>query len=455
MKHFKLYGILVSIFVVGIFSCKKNLVEETEFEQNPKISSIPPGNTLPSGLTNVSSTSLFEDDFNGTSYDTTKWFPRTGKRFNNQSVNLEANITQANGLLAINFKDDQGQPDVYSCGGLISRKAMGYGYYEARVALFTGSAGLHQSFWSFNASGFPETSVMFYNDLIPRNNSVIELDGFETDSRDGVAEYNNHTYIPSNTHPGGGNLGTYSTWFLAGYEWLPDRVNFYINGVYKNTRMFTGIYNVYAQQNLWLTALFIPTSPGGSNGWYDFGGHSPLTNPNAKMQVDYVRYFPSTATGINLIGNPSFEYNKGNSNLSLQDPVAWIETRSISGYNTDASKVEDVTVAQSAHTGEYRLRHESTSDYLTTTKQIINYIPNGNYKLTAWVKSSVHLTPSRMRALAFGGTDLDINIPQTNNWQLITIDNIYVSNNQAVVAFTSNAKAGEWIVVDDVKFEKK
>lgn len=448
-------GLLIGISLSSLYSCKKKQVFDAKLPPKTLIRD----NPIPSGVTGVTTTPLFEDDFDGTSYDNTKWFPRTGNRFDNQSVNLEANISTSSGILAIKFKNDQGQANTYSCGGLISRKPMGYGYYEARVALFTGSAGLHQSFWSYGAGGFPETSSMINNDLMPRLNSTLELDGFEADSRDGIAEANNHSYIPINIHPGGYNLGTYTSWFIAGYEWLPDRVNFYINGQYKHTRYFTGDYNLFAQQNLWLTALFVPTRTSNSiQSWYDFGGHQTLTDPSAKMQIDWVKYYPSTATGINWIGNSSFEYNKGNNTTpekDLQNPVGWIETQTIAGYNKDASRVENVATANTAHTGNYILRHDGTSDYLTTTKQIISYIPNGTYKLTAWIKSSAHTVASRMGVLGFGGTDLSLNIPITNTWQQITIDNITVSNNQAVVAFTSTANGGEWIVVDDVKFENK
>lgn len=399
------------------------------------------------------STPLFVDDFNGAVYDTATWIPRVGTRFNNLAVNSAANNVVDSGYLNIRFKDDQGGGGVYSCGGLLTKKTFGYGYYEARVKLFVGSAGLHQSFWQLGVSN----STLYNKDLIPGNSMIIENDAVEADSRDGIAEYNNHSYIPTAKSQGGTSMGAYTSWFTIGYEWLPDRVDFYINGIKKGSKsLTTAPYNVYAQQPVWLTAQYVPTCPypnTDSRYWYDFGGSQPLTDPNAKMQIDYFKFYAKPMVGTNLIGNPSFEYVKVSGvDIDLQQPVCWIETKSIPGYNPAASVIEASTAS---HGGSYRLRHDGASDYTTTTKQILSYIPNGLYKLTAWVKSSAHVAASRMRVVNCGSTVPDLELPQTNEWVQVTVDNVNVTNNQATIAFTSTAKANEWLTVDDVIFEAK
>ena len=440
------------------YSCKKplDLVSEGPAAQQ-SVSQLTAVTSVPTAITGVSSTPLFEDNFltttTGFEFDTLKWILRVGSmsKFDNKSINKIENLnTTTDGVLEINYKAENPSTNTYSGGGLISRKAMGYGYYEAKIALFTGSAGLHQSFWSLGTTH----SALYNDDLTPHYNQVVELDGIEADSKDAVGEYNNHVWSPTHSSPFPANLGTFITWVTIGYDWRKDRVDYYVDNVKKGTRYLTGVYDVYAQQNLWLTALFTPTSSG-SPGWYDFGGNVPLTDPNAKMKVAFVRYYPSTEVGVNLIGNPSFEYNSG-STAPLQDPISWIENRKASSYSDpNASKVQNMTGTGGAHSGSFGLSHDGTSNYFTTTKQIINYLPNGSYKLTAWVKGSVHVTPSKMRALGPGMTEKTIDLPVTNTWQLITIDNINVTNNEATIAFTSNALAGEWIAVDDVKFEKK
>lgn len=394
---------------------------------------------------------LFSDEFTGRSYDSIKWFPRTDvAHFDTVTVTDQAqNIRIVSGELFIDIKKVAGTHN-YTCGGLISKVPMGYGYYEARVAVFKTSAGVHQSFWNYGAGGFSTTANLVNQDLLPNKNTVLEIDGFEANSLDQVFQYNNHTYIPTHTASGGQTLGTRSSWCIVGFEWLPDKVNFYLDGTLIGHKDLTGIYSVYAPQQIWLTAKFIPTCHLSSGCWYDFGGNTPLTDPLASMKISYFKYYPNNnLTGINLLANPSFEYLQNG--VSLQDPIGWIETRSIAGYDPTASTVMQST---SAEDGGYLLTHTSTADYTTTTKQILSYISNGTYKLTAWVKSSSHVTPSRMRILNYGGTELYTNINTASTWQQITISGINVTNNQAVIAFTSTAKANEWIDVDNVSFEK-
>lgn len=219
-----------------------------------------------------------------------------------------------------------------------------------------------------------------------------------------------------------------------GYEWLPGQVKFYVNGILVRTMPFA---NLYGQSNFWLTGL-------ANNRHSGTLGSVPV---GTEMQVDYFRFYTSNLVGVNRITNGGFEYN--NSAMNLNYPMGWLEFSAV-----DSSLVfKDATYA---HSGEGVLWHRNTaSDYTVTTKQNLEHIPNGLYKLTAWIKSSGGQTSAQMRVLNHGGTELATNIPASAGWTQITIDNINVTSNKALVAFSSVALAGQWIKVDDVVFLQK
>lgn len=377
---------------------------------------------------------LFEDHFSGTSLNTNNWVCRTGDVFG--GINRQENVwvgsdSDSNTNLHMDFKYEDFNNDgtaEYTGGGVISRKNFGYGYYEVRAKLYGASKGLHQSFWTMGTSN----SVDVNSGLAPANNQVLEIDGFEVDSATpNTIGTNSHYYIPSHVSNGSANHSIDTTnWFVMGYEWLPGRINFYINNSLVRTITLS---QYYAPQNVWLTALATVTG---------FGGAVP-PNAGAQMQVDYFRFYGKKTEG-NLIGNNGFEYSYSTPND--QNPIGWIET----GDNTESSYINT-----DYYDGGYSLKHSSAASYNVTTKQILNYIPNSNYKLTAWVKSSGGQTEATMKATGYGGTDLSVNIPELGTWTQITIDNINVTNNNAVISFVSNAAASQWILVDKVEFIDK
>ncbi len=391
---------------------------------------------------------LYEDHFNGSSINYSDWFERTGIRLG--GVNLPQNVRVSNSILKIDYKyedfDNNGSNE-YTCGGIISKHNFGYGYYEVKARLYQDTLGLHQSFWNMgsNYNMFDAYTDLVEQDKMPYYNQVLEIDGFEVDSKKpNEINVNNHIYSPVRQFSAKSSIyRNTADWFTMGFEWLDGKINFYYNGDLVKTRNLTGIFDIYAPQNFWLTALATPDP-------IPFGGAAPPSGP-AMMEVDYLRYYAKKSNGLNLLGNASFEYNGSPVSPNLQHPVAWIETTS-SGYNSSASFVE---ASSFSRTGDHRLKHFSNSSYLATTKQILEYIPNGTYRLTAWVKGSGGQNKAQMRVIDYGGPELNYNIPQTNNWTKIIIDNINLTTNEVVIAFTSNASSGQWILVDDVVFENK
>ncbi len=441
--------VVLSISLV-LLSCKETLLNSDNTVLNSTTFGPPVGQNYQL---------LFEDEFNGNSCDD-NWFPRVDSTYaNGKSRNRAENVSIENGMAEISYRQISNNPVVHTGGGLISRKLFGYGYYEARIKFFKQSKGFHQSFWSLASGVTSFLRLSFEAGLYPRFSTVIEIDGVEFDSKPGSQiETNNLTYIPTRRSQGARKVGApASEWVVIGYEWLPGKIKYYVDGILKDEINLTGDFNVYSPQNIWITGLATPTFVSPETSYFDFGGHEPLTIPDAKMQVSYVKYWAKPSIGLNLLGNGSFEYIQQVSTTvsrGFEDPIGWIEPFApfVSGFNRDASRVE---TASDSKEGSNRLMHLATIPYLTTTKQILNAIPNGTYKLTAWVKSSAHSIPSNMSCSGFGNTEKFINIPISNNWVQITIDNINVTTNQVSISFNSTAQANEWIYVDDVVFKAK
>jgi hypothetical protein len=71
--------------------------------------------------------------------------------------------------------------------------------------------------------------------------------------------------------------------------------------------------------------------------------------------------------------------------------------------------------------------------------------------LSAWVKSSGGQNSAVIAARNFGGTDLSYSIGSPiGTWRRVTLPEVDVSNGQCKVAIVSDAKANNWVQVDDV-----
>lgn len=382
----------------------------------------------------------------GTQPNSADWFKRTGVRLGGYNYASQVNV--GNGTLNINFDYSGGQ---YKGGGIISTHTFGYGYYEIYCKLYRQTSGLHQSFWTMGINAATSDSAGYFlieDDKLPAYNQVLEIDGYEQNSNDGKLACNHHIYSPKHeasirqtTWPNPGN-----GWFKMGFEWRPDGITYYYDGVAIATKVLTSApWNLYAPQNFWLTALPVPN---GDFGW----GKAVPPVAGASMQVGSFKYYAKKLTGVNLIGNPGFEYSN-NEDASGKYPIGWIETRNY-GFDPDRGYV--TTNAANANFGSRYLVHGSyPTPYKCTTKQILEYIPHGTYKLTAHVRSSGGQKAAVMRVIQ-GGVERSINIPATLDWTAITLDNITVNSDELTIAFTSDTDGpGQWIAVDSVSLVAK
>lgn len=147
----------------------------------------------------------------------------------------------------------------------------------------------------------------------------------------------------------------------------------------------------------------------------------------------------SEETGINLLSNPGFEANE----FSYQ-PFGW------DTWSSNSQKVN--YVEDNGFMGSYKLSHWSEAAYQVSTYQTKYGITNGMYTLQARVKSSDGFNSNKMYIKNYGGYELNIDIPITDQWTQVTIPNIQVTNGQAEIGFWTDGNPNSWINVDNVQF---
>ena len=216
----------------------------------------------------------FSDEFKANDLNTNKWNYRTGTRLD--GLNLPGNVAVTNGQLHIYGRNETNvvaaTTYAFTCGGIITKQALGYGYYEIQALLNSSRRpGWHQSFW---------------------NIALNEVDGFEISSYSPSKVGLNLHYYPGGVHYGYGMNGSGSAYnyllpagqdssetnHIYGWEYTPKGVNWFVDGVKVMTSTLPG---PLAPAPMWITSL----------AWNE--GRAGIVAPS-DMQVNYCRYFTNS-----------------------------------------------------------------------------------------------------------------------------------------------------------------
>lgn len=376
-------------------------------------------------------TLLFEDHFRGDQLNHEIWFERTGERLG--GLNLSENVSVFDDNLHVIFSKIEKNGNVIPTGGgIISNELFGYGYYECRGKLFGSGGGLHSSFWSLGQ--------MSRTKDMPKFGNVIELDGYEVDSGTPHAINTNvHYYIGKHTSLGGfigdktaDDIDSSSDYFVMGYEWMPDRITFYLNG--QKVREIRAPKN-YAQQNLWLTALATDA--------FDEVNYEVLPG---ESKWDYIRFYTKDLPNVNLLGNGSFEYNI---NYGFEDqpdphfPVSWMVKGDVD-FNL-------ILLSDESFEGNCFLRQGGALHaFRVTCFQELTYIMNGTYTLTARVR----LNKAASKIVVTTDKNYTLEIPNVSSdiWTEIKIESIKVCGHQARIEIITCGDKDTWLDIDDIRF---
>jgi hypothetical protein len=184
----------------------------------------------------------FSDEFESSSLDAAKWDYRTGPRM--WSEQRPANVSVAGGMLRIALRREKAGPLDYTAGGVISRQAFQYGYYEAAVRMPKGR-GWHTSFWMMQNG--PKAGI---------EDRFQEIDVCEQDSSDHSSySVNWHSYKPhvSFGHKQITGPDLSAGFHLYGAEFTPAAVRFYFDDRLVHSIDISGV--PHFEQHIWLTSI--------------------------------------------------------------------------------------------------------------------------------------------------------------------------------------------------------
>ena len=187
----------------------------------------------------------WSDEFDGARVDITKWVYRTDSK--HWSTQKPANASVANGYLVIALGKESAGDKQYSGGGVISRQAFRFGYYESRFRIVAGK-GWHSSFWMMGHDGSGGTAT---------GATRLELDVIENDSIDpasyGVTVHKWEGQHQSYGHKNIGVSPPLSEFHVFGCEYTPTEVRYFLDGRLVQTVDVSKL--PHGDLNIWLTSI--------------------------------------------------------------------------------------------------------------------------------------------------------------------------------------------------------
>lgn len=155
---------------------------------------------------------------------------------------------------------------------------------------------------------------------------------------------------------------------------------------------------------------------------------SPLRNKKGNKQI---------------INNFSFEIDK----CKVNQPIGWTI-----GALTE-EMLNYVSTTEGGTEDEFCLRHYGNSAYRVKTEQRMTVPEQGVYRLRADIRCSSKHNKVYMYAKYYGGNKKQTNITACSEWTEMEINNIQIQNGYCTIGFYSNAPAGQWLEVDNVRLE--
>lgn len=163
--------------------------------------------------------------------------------------------------------------------------------------------------------------------------------------------------------------------------------------------------------------------------------------------------------GENVLPNGDFE-TVGSVNEVEENPqdttpgaqaVKNVAGKFFSKWTIYASPSADVAyMVPGGHSGEYcGVHYFETTQYTSSTCQLLAGLPSGSYGVTAWVKSSGGQKAAQLVVKA-GGKNHVANIPATDSWTQVSVMDVPVSEGTLEVSIWSEAQSGQWVMYDDL-----
>ncbi|MCW9706075.1 CBM96 family carbohydrate-binding protein [Fodinibius salsisoli] len=231
----------------------------------------------------------WQDDFNSTSLDTSKWYYRyLGPRHDGYNDTTTVEVANDNLFIKV-YTDTVDNAPRHHTGMIATHKRFTYGKFEARVA-FTNVSGSWSAFWL--------QSPTMGNPIGDPENAGMEIDVVETLSSDGRVHHNLHWDGYSSDHKTAGyitgdkgaNSGNYH---IYTFEWTPDYYKFYVDG--EHTWTYSGPIS-QTQEYVILSSEVKNYNTGTWAGPIPSKGYGSLASSSTIMKVDYVKWYELSDT---------------------------------------------------------------------------------------------------------------------------------------------------------------
>ena len=230
---------------------------------------------------------VWEDHFEGTQLDTTKWsrIPKGGSDWNRHMSTSDAVFRMENGklfLLGINNPDTISDPRPFITGGIWSKNKFAFQYGRIEIRAKLGSA---QGAW-------PAMWMLAELDKYGKYPMNGEIDIMEHLNYDKIIYQTTHSHYTLNlghkdNPPHGGTAAIESEEYNTyGISWYPDKIVFQLNG--KDTFTYPRVEGVDSSQWPYDQPFYILIDQQLGGSWVGKVDHSQLP---IEMEIDWVKVY--------------------------------------------------------------------------------------------------------------------------------------------------------------------
>ncbi|HWV47969.1 MAG TPA: glycosyl hydrolase 53 family protein [Microbacterium sp.] len=208
--------------------------------------------------------------------------------------------------------------------------------------------------------------------------------------------------------------------------------------------------NGHGRGLIWWEPTWLPVAGanwGSEAGKIDNGDTGVLSNPwDNQTLFDWNGEALSTLDVFGETPPPNLAINGGfEQDGYTSTPTGWgVWTQN--AVDTNAVFTQDPAVV-----GTYKLSFWKASAYTASAYQVKSGLASGTYRVSAWVLSSGGQNSAYLYAKGYGSAEQQAAVPASStDWQRVSID-VHVTNGNLEFGIYTNANAGNWVNVDDVK----
>ncbi|MDO5398621.1 MAG: Ig-like domain-containing protein [bacterium] len=170
---------------------------------------------------------------------------------------------------------------------------------------------------------------------------------------------------------------------------------------------------------------------------------TPYFNDLSQWTFDIATGNWEVGAGNNYISNPEFDADR----IVVSSPTGWEVSDNIGGAANHSLK------GKSSY-GEFIWEQKANTDYNAELKQTVKNLPDGEYTLKAWVKSSGGQNISELYAKTSYEKYTYSLKSAINDWTEVVISDIEIKNGECEIGLYSDTYANNWVLLDNLSLTK-